>query len=155
MMSAEAWIKHLNLESHPEGGFFQETYRSAAGSDGRHYSTAIYFLLRSQDISAFHRIKSDELWHFYAGSSLTLYILNEQGLSSHQLGSDFEKGQLPQVVIPAHQWFAAKVNEPNCYVLAGCTVAPGFDFADFELAERNELIKTFSAHQDIITLLTR
>lgn len=152
MMSADDWIEKLGLQQHPEGGFFRETYRAAVGPDGKSYSTAIYFLLRSEDFSAFHRIAADEVWHFYAGASLTLYQLTEEGLTTSILGG--QPGQTLQIVVPARTWFAAKVNEPDTFVLAGCTVAPGFDFADFELATRETLLKTFPAHERIITALT-
>lgn len=164
MQTAEYWIKHLDLKAHPEGGFYRETYRSnelisvaglpARFPDERNFSTAIYFLLRSQDRSMFHRIKSDELWHFHAGGSLSIYILSSAGLTILKLGADLEKGESLQVVIPANCWFGAKVNDANSYTLAGCTVAPGFDFHDFELARRENLINDFSQHKDIITTLT-
>ncbi len=164
MKPAEYWINHLHLLPHPEGGFYKETYRAsetipAAGlpaqfSASRSFSTAIYFLLRSHDRSLFHRIKSDELWHYHAGSTLTIYILNDNGLTASVLGPDLEKGESLQVVVPANSWFGAKVNEENTYTLSGCTVAPGFDFADFEIADRSLLLKTFPAFGSIIELLT-
>ncbi|HEY9049045.1 MAG TPA: cupin domain-containing protein [Ohtaekwangia sp.] len=164
MKPASYWIDHLQLLPHPEGGFYKETYRaaeliSAAGlptrfTAPRNFSTAIYFLLRSHDRSVFHRIKSDELWHYHAGASLTIYILKDGGLKTFVLGADLEKGESLQVVVPANCWFGAKVNEENSYTLSGCTVAPGFDFADFELADRNTLLKTFPACSNIIELLT-
>src|SRR6478609_10368902 len=128
MNSYEYWIQHLSLQPHPEGGFYKETYRSAENipeqslpaffTGARSISTAIYFLLRSQDKSLFHRIKSDELWHYHAGSSLTIYVLDQAGVSIHKLGLDVEKGELPQVVIPATSWFGATVNEPHHYTLS-------------------------------------
>jgi uncharacterized protein len=164
MKDAKYWIDKLIMQAHPEGGFYKETYRaeeviSKSGlpnrfSGDRNFSTAIYFLLRSQDTSAFHRIQSDELWHFHAGSTLSIYQLNESGLTIKLLGSDLDKGESLQVVVPANTWFGAKVNEPESYTLAGCTVAPGFDFSDFELASRVELLKNFPAQRDIIHLLT-
>jgi predicted cupin superfamily sugar epimerase len=164
MHSAEYWINHLGLQAHPEGGFYKETYRSdeiipATGLPGRFpgarsFSTAIYFLLRSEDRSMFHRIKSDELWHFHSGGSLSIYILDAFGLSICKLGANVEAGESLQIVIPAGCWFGAKVNEPNSYVLAGCTVSPGFDFSDFELANRDELLKEFPFHEDIVRMLT-
>lgn len=164
MPTADYWIKHLHLLPHPEGGFFKETYRSkeniSANSlpdrfgDARSFSTAIYFLLRSQDRSMFHRIKSDELWHYHAGSSLSIYVLREGTLEVHRLGSNAEHGESLQVVIPANCWFGAKVDIKDSYVLAGCTVSPGFDFNDFELAKQEELLKEFSAHKSIVEMLT-
>lgn len=165
MRSASYWISHLNLQPHPEGGFFKETYRASENiskqalpqrfAGDRCFSTAIYFLLRSQDISVFHRIKSDEMWHFYAGTSLSIYVLTQQELTIHKLGANVDKHEELQVVIPANSWFGAKVNEADSYTLAGCTVAPGFDFTDFEMAERTQLLRDFPAHQEVIELLTK
>ncbi|MBL7858511.1 MAG: cupin domain-containing protein [Cyclobacteriaceae bacterium] len=164
MQTAEYWIGHLQLKPHPEGGFYRETYRSAESipatglpsrfEGSRSFSTAIYFLLRSGDRSLFHRIKSDELWHFHAGTSLSIFVLHEQGLTIHRLGSDPEKEEALQIVIPAGSWFGAQVNEPNSYTLSGCTIAPGFDFHDFELASRKKLIEEFPAHRSVIEMLT-
>ena len=165
MQSAEYWIENLHLKPHPEGGFYKETYRSeetispqglpSRFPSARSFSTAIYFLLREGDISCFHRIKSDELWHYHAGGSLSIYVLKEGDLVVYQLGADLEKGESLQVVIPANCWFGAKVNDASSYMLSGCTVAPGFDFADFEMATKEELLKTFPAQQSIIEKLTR
>jgi len=165
MKNAEYWIDHLELKPHPEGGFYKENYRSpeliskdglpSRFSGARSLSTSICFLLRSQDISAFHRIQSDELWHYHAGSSLSIYVLTEDGVSIHVLGADIAGGQSLHVVIPAHCWFGAQVNESESYVLAGCTVAPGFDFDDFELARRNDLLAAFPQQESIIHQLTR
>jgi uncharacterized protein len=164
MQTAEYWIRHLFLQVHPEGGFYKETYRAAEQIpppglpdrfDGaRSFSTAIYFLLRSRDRSLFHRIKSDELWHFHAGTSLSLYVLYNHALSIYKLGPNPEKGESLQVVIPANSWFGAKVNDENSYTLSGCTVAPGFDFHDFEMGERSALLKEFADHRAVIDLLT-
>ena len=164
MRSAEYWVSHLNLQPHPEGGFDKETYRSKEsipenGLSGefkgsRNFSTAIYFLLRSKDRSLFHRIRSDELWHFHDGSSLTIYILEKDGLVEKKLGNDPSKGESLQVVVPAHCWFGAMVNQSNSYTLSGCTVAPGFDFRDFEMAKGEGLLNEFPQHHKIIALLT-
>jgi predicted cupin superfamily sugar epimerase len=164
MKPAEYWITHLSLQSHPEGGFYKETYRSKENISAhalpdrfkgdRNFSTAIYFLLRSQDRSMFHRIKSDELWHFYAGTSLSIYVLTNEKLVVHTLGTEPDKGDSLQIVIPANCWFGAKVNGESSYTLAGCTVAPGFDFQDFELADRTILLKEFPHHRDVIEMLT-
>ena len=163
MESAEHWIEHLNLHPHPEGGYYRETYRSAEQipSTGlperfpgsRHFSTAIFFLLRSKDRSLFHRIKSDELWHYHAGSPLYIYVFQDD-LQVLTLGSNLKNGESPQLVVPANCWFGAKVARPDSYTLSGCTVAPGFDFHDFEFAKRDELLKTFPLHHDIIRALT-
>jgi uncharacterized protein len=163
MNPVDYWINHLELLPHPEGGFFKETYRATetvnelpARFDGkRNFSTAIYFLLRSQDRSVFHRIKSDEIWHFYQGSSLSIYVLKDQKLTIHKLGSHLDKGESLQVVIPANCWFGAKVESSGSYALCGCTVSPGFDFQDFEMANRNDLLKKYPEYEKEIIQLTQ
>jgi predicted cupin superfamily sugar epimerase len=163
MKTVDYWINHLNLQPHPEGGFFKETYRSSEKISSlperfegtRNFSTAIYFLLRSEDRSVFHRIKSDELWHFYQGSTLSIYVLTDEGMTIHKLGSNPEQGESLQVVIPANCWFGAKVESLNEFALCGCTVAPGFDFQDFEMADRNELLKKYPGYEKEIIQLTR
>lgn len=166
MKSASYWIDSLQLLPHPEGGFFRETYRSpeqipAASlpdrfSEPHSFSTAIYFLLTSKAFSAFHRLKSDEAWHFYAGNSLTLWMIHPDGrLEKIVMGADFETGEIFQLMVPAGVWFAAEVNVPNSYSLVGCTVAPGFEFVDFEMAERKALINNHPQHEKLITRLTR
>jgi uncharacterized protein len=164
LVRAEYWIARLGLMAHPEGGFYKETYRSTENipisglpprfDSPRSFSTAIYFLLRSQDKSHFHRIKSDELWHFHFGSSLNIYILHEHEISILKLGSNIGDGESLQVAIPANCWFGALVSNPNSYTLASCTVAPGFDFKDFHIGEREQLLQDFPLHSDIITELT-
>jgi uncharacterized protein len=164
MKSITYWIDKLNLLPHPEGGFYKETYRSAEQlaadalparyGGARNYSTAIYFLLRSQDKSVFHRIKSDEIWHHYQGDTLLIYVLTEKGLDVLRLGCNPENGDQLQVVVPANCWFGARVEKPDTFTLAGCTVAPGFDFRDFEMATRTELINQFPLQEEIIVTLT-
>ena len=166
MKQAKKIIEKLGLQPHPEGGFFKETYRSNGliGSDNLHpsikgdrnYSTCIYFLLTSERFSAFHRINQDEIWHFYSGSPLHLHMISENGQQSTKLiGQDIFKGESPQFVVPAGYWFAAEVNAEDSYSLVGCTVAPGFDFQDFELARRDQLISSFPMHRELITRFTR
>lgn len=158
-MKAADWVKKLGLKKHPEGGYFRETFRShiqisAPGfPGGRNASTAIYYLLRSGQFSAFHRIKSDELWHLYAGSPLVLHIIDGGHLKTGTVGRG--KGQEPQAVIKAGCWFAASVARPRSYSLAGCTVAPGFDFADWEMGKREDLLKECPEHRRIIERYTR
>lgn len=164
MRPPEYWINQLQLLPHPEGGFYKETYRSKENiqlcglpsrfSTPRSFSTAIYFLLRSQDKSLFHKIKSDELWHFHYGNALHIYVLHQENVSVLKLGDDLENGEFLQAIIPANCWFGAKVVGPNTYTLSSCTVAPGFDFKDFEVADRTTLLKEFPHHSDIITELT-
>ncbi|MEQ9308445.1 MAG: cupin domain-containing protein [Balneolaceae bacterium] len=156
----------LNLQEHVEGGFYKETYRSSGlikqgslaeeFSSDRNYSTGIFFLLTSDIFSAFHRIKQDEMWHFYEGSPLTIHMIDEHGKYTFQrLGLDLERGEIPQFTVPKNTWFASEVEDPNTYCLTGCTVSPGFDFDDFELGERRMLIDTFPDHKEVIHRLTR
>ena len=166
MKSARYWIDHLDLQKHPEGGFFKEVYRSdeilsAEHLPGRYkgdrcFSTAIYFLITADDYSKFHKIKSDEIWHFYEGDPLNLYVLgnNHQRLDQFCLGKDLEKGQQMQLTIPKNHWFGARLAVDFGYALVGCTVAPGFDFADFEMADREKLTTAFPQHKKIINMLT-
>jgi predicted cupin superfamily sugar epimerase len=164
MMNIDYWINQLNLLPHPEGGYYKEMYRSSelvASSalpdrfeGDRYFSTAIYFLLRSEDRSVFHRIKSDEVWHFYQGSTLLIYVLEQNELKIYRLGSDLEKGESLQVVIPANCWFGADVEKQNSFALCGCTVAPGFDFRDFEMARQEELLAAYPKQSEIILRLT-
>jgi predicted cupin superfamily sugar epimerase len=164
MRDARAWIDRLRLQHHPEGGWYRETYRSPETIPQAHlpprfpgdrcFSTAIYYLLESGDFSAFHRIRQEEVFHFYDGSPLTLHLLAPDGsYSSRQVGRDL--GQEPQAVVTAGWYFAAEVAEPNSFALVGCTVAPGFDFADFEMPSRPELERLFPQHRDVISRLTR
>ena len=159
-------IKHLELLPHPEGGFYKESYRSelTIGEEvlpeeyqgDRNVSTAIYFLLTSDNFSAFHRIHQDEAWHFYKGSPISLHVITKNGVyENHIIGSELELGQVPQYVVKGGDWFASEVSVKNSYSLAGCTVSPGFDFADFEMAKRADLIKEFPDHKDIISRLSR
>ncbi len=154
------WIIKLSLSAHPEGGWFKENYRSnelilkealpERFPGNRNFSTAIYYLLEKGDFSAFHRIKSDELWHFYDGDSLEIIEINPNGkITSHLLGLE----NLPQIIIRANSWFAAR--PLGAYTLAGCTVSPGFNFEDFEMADKKELLKTFPQHTEILELLCR
>ena len=164
--SAQYWIDKLQLITHPEGGYYRETYRSEiaipkealpAGFTGpRLVSTAIYFLLEGDNFSAFHRLRSDELWHFYAGSPITVHVIEPDGGSSEiQLGGDPDAGGVLQAVVRAGRWFASRVRNPKTFALAGCTVAPGFDFADFEMAKRAELVRLYPQHRRLIESLTR
>ena len=165
MNSIKNIIDLLKLEPHPEGGYFKETYRSLGeinednlieGYEGnRNYSTCIYFLLTSDNFSALHRIKQDEIWHFYDGSPILLHIISELGIhSKHVIWRDFNKGETPQFVVPGGYWFAAEVINKNDYSLVGCTVSPGFNFKDFELKTRKELVSMFPDKEEIISKLT-
>ena len=164
-MDADELIRQLALNRHPEGGWYRETYRSGEQiaaqalperfGGARSCSTAIYFLLESGDFSSFHRIKCDEIWHYYAGSAVIIHILTPDGKnSSLQLGPDCGTGQQFQAVIPAGCWFGAEPAGEG-FSLVGCTVSPGFDFADFELADRKLLLKYYPDHTELIQRLTR
>lgn len=174
------WVKQLGLLPHPEGGFYKRTYcadtlipKTALPShDGdRPYGTAIYFLITATNFSAFHRLKTDEVWHFYTGSPICIHGINPQGkLKTWYLGNPLNTDALTgdiegnneaqcqfQVVVPAGYWFAATVvnEQPNAYALVGCTLAPGFEFADFELANPRKLSETFPQHEILIEQFTR
>jgi predicted cupin superfamily sugar epimerase len=135
-LDARAVIRLLDLKPHPEGGHFRETFRDArAGEGGRAASTAIYFLLARGERSHWHRIDAVEVWHWYAGAPLALEIFQEQGRRERvTLGCDLAAGERPQAAVPARAWQAAQTL--GDWTLAGCTVAPGFDFAKFELAPK-------------------
>ena len=164
--TAAAIIDRLKLTSHPEGGFYREVYRSdellASESlperykEAHYISTSIYFLLESNDFSAFHRIRSDETWHFYLGSPVTIYILFPDGnLEEVNMGNNLIENQVLQYTISRNCWFAAKVTAGNSFALVGCTVSPGFEFSDFELAVRDKLIESFPDYKQLISELTR
>lgn len=160
MHSAEYWIRHLELQPHPEGGFFRETYRASLGTaafgGSRSASTAIYFLLAGDAFSALHRMRSDEVWHFYAGSALLVHSIDPEGhYSVSKLGENPEAGEQFQCVVPAGHWFGCGLERPDTYALVGCTVAPGFDFADFEMGRRAELLAQYPQHKGVIEKLTR
>ena len=158
-------IEKLGLEPHPEGGYFKETYRSKGEiskenlnsefEGKRNYSTCIYFLLTSDNFSAFHRIKQDEIWHFYDGSPVRLHTISNSGKhTQHLIGNKLSKGEVPQLIVKAGDWFAAEVIASKSFSLVGCTVSPGFSFEDFELPGRNELISKFPQHTELITQFT-
>jgi len=130
--TAEDIIARLKLEPHPEGGHFRETFRDELSKDGRAHSTAILYLLRKGEESRWHRVDACETWHWYGGDSLTLTIADDDGRREIRLGSDWAAGEVPQAVVPAHAWQAARPD--GDWVLVGCTVAPGFEFEGFELA---------------------
>jgi len=164
-ISAEQLIRLLDLKPHPEGGFFRETYRSDEFIPGRslpqrykgdrRYSTAIYYLLVTGSVSRLHRIASDEVWHFYLGGPLTIVELKTDGSSDQViLGVEIDRGYRLQHVVTAGTWFGAYPNPGSDYALVGCTVAPGFDFADFEIANRQELLSKYPRNKEMIHRLT-
>ena len=163
---ASRWIARLALQPHPEGGYYRETYRAAETvsaealperyAGARAFSTAVYFLLPSEEISALHRLRSDELWHFHLGTALTLVTIGADGtLEQLALGPDVDRGERLQATVAAGTWFGATVSAPGSFALVSCTVAPGFDFADFELAERGALAARYPQHAAVVTRLTR
>ena len=160
-MDVREIIDRLELAPHPEGGWFRETYRApeSVGAAAlprrfggeRSHSTAIYFLLEAGQCSHLHRIRSDEVWHFYAGDPLDVVEIDAAGgLKVMRLGA----GLVYQHVVPAGAWFGAAPAEGGRFALVGCTVAPGFDFADFELAQRDALLAEYPGHRDWIARLT-
>ncbi|MCC6512068.1 MAG: cupin domain-containing protein [Pirellulaceae bacterium] len=182
---ASYWIEQLGLNSHPEGGYYRELYRASEGVEksslparflgDRCFCTSIVYLLEAHDRSVFHRIRSDETWHFYAGSPLELHQLDDHASAaadsadSHQrivLGTELHLGQHLQWTVPAGIWFGSRpwiaprtAESPALplggeYSLLGCTVSPGFDFADFEIADRSQLLSRFPGHRELIEQLT-
>ena len=166
-MTAPEYVQKLQLQPHPEGGFYKENYRATEnipvsglparfGGGERSFSTAIYFLLEKGDFSAFHRIRSDEGWHFYAGGPLLVHIILPHGdYYCVRLGSNLNNQEVFQFVVPAMAWFASEPAPGTALSLVGCTVAPGFDFKDFEMAEQSKLIAAFPEHSPIIERLCR
>jgi len=159
-------VDHYQMLPHPEGGYYKESYRSSETfsslglpdrfKGNRVFGTAIYFLLDQGNFSAFHRIQSDETWHFYAGQTLEIFVLHHDGtLQIIQLGNQMQQGETFQATVPAGAWFASRPAAHSTYSLVGCTVAPGFDFADFELAKADALVKEFPQHASIIRELCR
>jgi predicted cupin superfamily sugar epimerase len=160
-LSASYLVEKYQLTKHPEGGYYKETYKSELSIPGsalpnnfggdRVCSTAIYFLLEQGHFSAFHKIKSDECWHFYAGQTLEVFVLNNDGiLAIIRLGNDIENGEVFQYVVPANCWFASRPAANASFSFVGCTVAPGFDFRDFELATKQDLLLKFPQHEKMI-----
>ncbi|GEO07026.1 hypothetical protein AAE02nite_46900 [Adhaeribacter aerolatus] len=168
-MTAQNYIRYLNLAPHPEGGFYKETYRAAENiphvslparfapaTGDRSFATAIYFLLPAGEFSAFHRIKSDECWHFYAGGSLYIHVLDSSGNYTRlQLGANLANGETFQAVVPAGAWFASEPAPGTNFALVGCTVAPGFDFADFQMAKADELGQLYPEQVELVNRLCR
>jgi len=157
-MSAKQIIDKLKLIRHPEGGFYKETYRSDHiivndKKENRNVSTAIYYLLEDEDRSLFHRIRSDELWFFHLGEPLEIILIERKQLTTITLGNHIEH-EFPQVRIPANTWFAARVKNAKGFSLVSCVVSPGFDFADFELAKREDLMQQFPHLKYVIEKFT-
>jgi predicted cupin superfamily sugar epimerase len=147
-------IKKLRLQKHPEGGYYKQTYSSdiivnSKGYNGpRHAVTAIYYLLVGDQFSAFHRLRSDEIWNYYAGGSLKLYVIDNGKLTRIRLGK--RRGETVQAIVKSGVWFAALLTNKKSYCLLGCIVSPGFEYSDWQLGKRNELIKMYPQHKKII-----
>jgi predicted cupin superfamily sugar epimerase len=164
-LTAQDVIRSLNLTPHPEGGHFAEVFRSPASvtseahAGARAASTAIYFLLQYGEFSALHRVRSDEVWHHYAGDALELHTFSEAGHEVRRLGNDLKGGERPFAVVAANVWQAARLAESSDakhgFALCGCTVAPGFDFSDFELPSRLQMLAHLPAHAEWVQALTR
>lgn len=163
---AKYWVEKLGLEPHPEGGYFRQSYKAdlvlakeglpAEFAGDRAVSTAIYFLLEGENFSAFHRLRSDEVWHFYAGDPLVVHVIEPKGKYSRILvGRDLEAGQVLQAVVRAGCWFASHVADWKSFAVVGCAVAPGFEFEDFEMGKREELGAKYPQHMELIERLTR
>lgn len=164
MTEAAWWIAHLQLTPHPEGGYFRRVYTAAhwlepaclpATYDGpRPLATAIYYLLPGDQVSRLHRLRADELWHFYHGSPLTVHQFDKRcGYQRLHLGQDATAEQTFMAMLPAGSWFGATVDQADGFSLIGCTVAPGFDFADFELADGADLSRDYPAQAALIERL--
>ncbi len=165
MRSANFWIKKLHLIEHPEGGYYREIYRAAESipkralpsryARSRAFSTSIFFLLKSGQVSHFHLLKSDEVWHFYDGRPLLFHVFEKTGkYRRFRLGRNPEAGETLQAVLRRGAWFGAEVLHPRSFALSGCTVAPGFDFADFEFGQREELLALFPRNRALIEKLS-
>ena len=163
---ADLIVEQYQMQPHPEGGYFARTYQSsglipkaalpAEFAGERYFSTAIIYLLKENDFSALHRLKQDEMWHFYLGGALRLVMISPEGRFTETiLGQNTAAGDVVQAVVPAGCWFGAKPTGGAAFSFVGCTVAPGFDFADFELAKRSELLSQFRGLETIILGFTR
>ena len=158
--TAAFWIEQLGLQPHPEGGYYREVFRSGlevnrSGSPAKKQAcTSIYYLLEGKDFSGVHRIASDELWYFHKGSVLVIHAINERGEhTAHEL-SVRSTGSL-SVAIEAGLWFAAEIPSGEGFVLVSCAVAPGFEFTEFEMADKGKLIKLYPAHTGLFERLCR
>ncbi|MES2267852.1 MAG: cupin domain-containing protein [Bacteroidota bacterium] len=158
--NAQYWINHLQLQPHPEGGYYKEVFRSvnevtrAGATHPKQACTSIYYLLEGNDFSGFHRLASDELWYFHKGSPLHIHVLDSEGNHTTIELSGTDTGSL-QAAIPPNTWFAAQLPAATGFALVSCAVAPGFDFAEFEMARKGELLKQFPQHEGLLQRLCR
>ena len=155
MKSAEYYIRELKMEPHIEGGYFKESFLSLDKIENKNLWSSIYFLLTTDEVSNFHRLKSDEMWYHHDGEALTIYMINPEGkLITKQLGNNIENGEEPQVLVPKGYIFGSAMNKEG-YALVGCMVAPAFTYEDFELFDRDYLLNLYPEHKEIIIKLTR
>lgn len=154
-MNATTWIDHLELRPHPEGGYYKEIYRSLHSADGSKASiSSIYYLLEDDNISAFHRLKSPEVWYYHTGYPLMLYVIHPDGkLESHLMSAEPSGKQ--QVAIEPGCWFAAEIPSHFGYTLVSCAVAPAFTFDDFEMGHLDALLKLYPQHEELLRRLCR
>jgi uncharacterized protein len=163
-LKKEDWIHYLNLQPHPEGGWFSEIYRNPEQisdkelttkySGTRNLATSIYFMLAYENISKLHRLKSDELWYFHYGSPLKVHIFHNKEYKTIIMGTDILKGQQLQLIIPAGAIFGAEIEENHGFTIVGCMVTPGFHFNDFELLTYMQVLELYPNHSKIIERLT-
>jgi uncharacterized protein len=156
MNNAEYWINMLNLEPHKEGGYYKQSFKSTEEITDRSrvLYTSIYFLIRSGEVSHFHRLQSDELWYFHAGDSLSIHMIHENGeYEEARLGLNIEKGEVPQILVPKNTIFGSTVSDNGAFALVGCMVSPGFEFQDFELFTQMELLQNFPQQKEVIQKL--
>lgn len=165
MRDKNYWIKALKMEKHPEGGYSSQTYRSPQKITDEHIhstfegtrplSTSIYFLIHDDNVSNFHRLKSDEIWYYHVGQPLTIAVIDKNGvLFEYKLGLNIQEGERPQVLVSAGSIFGSYIKENKGYSLVGCMVSFGFDFKDFELFKRADLLKKYPSYEDMIVKLT-
>jgi len=153
-------VEHYQMIEHPEGGWFKEVFRSAESlknneKENRSLLTSIYFMLTDQNCSNFHSIKSDELWYYHSGAGFTVHCISPKGeYYTLKIGPNFAAGEVYQAVVPKGTIFGSTVEVKDSYSMVGCAVAPGFDFADFKLFSRKELLQKYPQHQTIINRLT-
>jgi len=152
---AEYWIDQLKLESHPEGGYYRETYRKDIEFEGRSIATNIFYLLPSSRVSKFHRLQCDEIWYYHYGAPLRFFFFTPEGTyEEHLLGCDPEKGEQLSILVPAKTIFGAMVDSPATFTLVSCNMTPGFHFEDFEMFTEEELVEQFPQKKSLIKKLT-
>jgi predicted cupin superfamily sugar epimerase len=155
-MTADQIIQLLALQKHPkEGGYFRETYRSPATVRDRSLATAIYYLITPDSFSALHRLPGDEIFHHYLGDAVEMLMLHENGRGEVvRIGTNIAAGESPQVVVPGGTWQGSRLVTGGAFALLGCTMSPGFDYADYAHGRRDELIEKFPDYAERIRMLT-